>query len=154
MRMPDHVLGIVLFAASITYAAMAASLPGGSPGDYGPELFPLLIAGGLAASSIALMLRRFRRKPTQATEEVESPDRNWLNGAVVCGVVIYSIFAMPVLGFVLTICPALIMILALLGVRFWHALLIGVAATFTVDFAFRTFLHVPLPTGPGLWGFI
>jgi putative tricarboxylic transport membrane protein len=153
MRMPDHVLGAVLFAAAAAYAAMAINLPGGSPGEYGPELFPLLIAGGVALSSVVLMARRFRSKPVQASE-VERPRRNWFNGAVVCGVVVYSIFALPVLGFVLTIGPALIMILGLLGVRLRNAVMIGIAATLAIEFAFRNVLQVPLPSGPGLWGFI
>jgi putative tricarboxylic transport membrane protein len=154
MRIPDHVLGLVLFIVSIIYATMALRLPSGSPGLYGPHVFPLLIASGAAASSIVLMLRAIRRKPVRAPEDVAQPANNWLNGAVVLAVIVYSILALEELGFILTIAPALIVMLALLGVRPVRALVIGAVATFCIEYAFRVVLHVPLPSGPGMWGFL
>ncbi|PWV97763.1 tripartite tricarboxylate transporter TctB family protein [Hoeflea marina] len=147
MRLPDDVLGMLLLVVAGGYAAMALALPGGAPGDYGPEVFPLLISTLTAAASLSLVFRGLRARRAASMPAVREP-RNWLQGAAICAAILAVVFVMPILGFALTICPILFLIFCMLGVRIRVAVLISILATFAIQLIFGTYLLVPLPNGP------
>lgn len=151
MRVNDAVTGavLVLFAlAVIGYARTFPAMPGQ---DYGPALFPTLIGAGFAITGVILIAGGLARRRAEP----------WFNGgawlrsrrerasflAVPGGLLLYILLS-DRLGFIPTALALLFGWLVLFrGGKPVSSLLIALAVTLVVNFAFTQILLVPLPLG-------
>lgn len=152
MRFNDAAIGaaLLLLAASILF--MTRDYPQMPGQHYGPALFPNLIAFGLGACGLVLVvsgLKRLRLHPWLDFDEwTRAPGHLTDVALVLLGLVAYILLS-DLLGF-LVIGTALmtLWIVRFRNGRVLSSLAIAVAAVLVIDYAFRHILLVPLPLGP------
>lgn len=150
MKLNDAVLGLVFLAlgSSVLFAIRNFPKIPGQP--VGPALFPGLIAAGLCVAGALLVFGGLRQRPRQPwlvwEDWVRSP-RHVLALAVLLGAVVFYIVAVDWLGFLPTAVLILVALFSALRVPPARSLLLAVAATLVVHFAFYKLLRVPLPWG-------
>jgi len=148
MRIHDSLTGAVLLLLSLAVLWHIQGFLPASGQQYGPALFPGLIAGGLAIASAALCWQGLRSgQPLVAPGEgLRSPRHVLALVAALAGTVFYILCA-DTLGFI--VCSVLVL-LALqwaLGVRPLLALGVALLATLVIHACFYKLLRVPLPWG-------
>ena len=150
MRMNDAVTGAILILFAIAVILHAQTFPRLHGQDYGPDLFPTIIASGLILCGALLIGKGWaaRREGRLVLLGPWARDRRMrLNVALlVAGVVAYILFA-NFIGFI----PLSFIILAVLTVRLGAGPLAGLAtaaaATLVIHTIFAKLLLVPLPWG-------
>jgi putative tricarboxylic transport membrane protein len=151
VRINDAVIGavLVLFAlAMIWHTRTFPAMPGQ---DYGPAVFPVLIGIGFLITGLILIvsgLRRRRTEPLFAGGEWLRSRRHVLGFLAVLGGLVAYILVSDWLGFIPT---ALLLLFGWL-VLFRNgkpvsSLVIALAVTLVVNYAFSELLLVPLPLG-------
>ena len=151
MRFNDALIGaaLLLLAASVLF--MTRNYPQMPGQHYGPALFPNIIALGLGACGVVLVvsgLKRLRLHPWLDFDEwTRTPGHLTDVALVLLGLVAYILLS-DLVGF-LAIGTAL---LTLWIVRFRNgkvlsSLVVAVIACLVIDYAFRRILLVPLPLG-------
>lgn len=150
MRFNDAILGAILMALAGVMLAMTFSFPPFPGQQYGPSLFPRILAGGIILFSAILMVRSLRSGRREAWLEladwVREP-RQLASFALMLGAMIFYILVSEPLGFLPT---AFIIQLALFfwfGVRPVTAIVVGVVMTAVVYWFFDSLMRVPLPRG-------
>ncbi len=148
MRVNDAITGTTLLAFAIAMFAYARTLPAIPGQEYGAAVFPMLIAVGLAGCGI-LMIASGRRHWQGAVvwNDWARTHHAWVRLAVVFVLVLAYILAAPVLGFVPISILILLVFLMVMGVRWWIAAAVAVAATMLIEQTFVGLLRVPLPLG-------
>ena len=150
MKLNDAVFGLLL---TLLGAAVLAAIQGypkipGQP--VGPALFPGLIAAGLCACGVLLMIHGIRHRAEQGWlawgDWVRSP-RHVAALAVLLGSVVFYIALAEQVGFLLAATLILLSMFLVLRVKPLPALLVAVIAALLVHFAFYKLLRVPLPWG-------
>ncbi|MDQ1077659.1 tripartite tricarboxylate transporter TctB family protein [Pseudoroseomonas cervicalis] len=152
MRVNDAVLGLALLLLAGAVFGTTFSFPSFPGQDYGPALFPRLLAGGLALCGLVLLprglaarraggpwlaLEGWMRQPTPLLSFLLMP----------LGALAYLLLAEP-LGFL----P--VAFLLLLGLFLWfgagwrRALPVALLSTWLVHWFFAGLMRVPLPRGP------
>src|SRR5690606_28074117 len=123
----------------------------------GPALFPGLVACGLCVAGVLLMASGWRQRTSEPwlawRPWVRSP-RHVLALAVLLASVLLYIAAAERIGFLPLAFAILAALFTVLRVPPWRALLLALAATLVVHFAFYKLLRVPLPWGvltPWAW---
>lgn len=152
MRFNDALIGaaLLLLAASILF--MTRNYPQMPGQHYGPALFPNLIAFGLGACGVVLVvsgLKRLREHPWLDFDEwTRAPGHLTDVALVLLGLVAYILLS-DLLGF-LVIGTALLTlwIVRFRSGRVLSSLIVAVIACLVIDYAFRRILLVPLPLGP------
>ena len=150
MKLNDAVLGLLftLLGAAVLLAIQGYPKIPGQP--VGPALFPGIIATGLCACGVLLMLRGWRTRSDEPwlvfDDWVRSP-RHLLGLAVLLGGVVFYILAADALGFLPTAALILLALFLVLKVPPGRAVLIAIVAALVVHFAFYKLLRVPLPWG-------
>jgi putative tricarboxylic transport membrane protein len=153
MKMRDIILAIGIIAVSAVYLRAALNLPQLAIGDpLGPQIFPILIAVGLALSGGLLLIEQLRKKSSTVPAE-EIPQRHssryeyLLLAAIVVWTAAYYAAFEPV-GY---IAATLIYLFGLLCVfqrgRWILNLVYAGAFTAAVYLLFGHVLHVVLPAG-------
>ena len=148
MRIHDSLTGAVLLLLSLAVLWHIQGFPPAAGQQYGPALFPGLIAGGLAIASAVLCWQGLRSgQPLLALGEGLRSPRHLASLLVALGGMVFYILCVDALGFI--VCSALVL-LALqwaLGVRPVVALAVAVLATLVIHACFYKLLRVPLPWG-------
>lgn len=148
MRLSDTLLGagFALFAAWVWHLTNAfPAFPGQ---DYGPNLFPRILAAGIFACGALLVLRglRARSRPVAVEAWVREPARV-LSFLAIPGAALFYILAADALGLV----PAAFAIVAALGMWFGAravvALPVAAGVALLVHWFFGVLMRVPLPRG-------
>jgi putative tricarboxylic transport membrane protein len=157
VKFNDAVFGVVLLVGAIALFLYARTLPDMPGQDYGPALFPSLLAVGFGLCGLLLVASGWRARAVHPAVELSEWARSGGHIAdvgLVIGGVVLVIWLWDELGFVLAA--------TLLGgglitrFRGGHALssfALALGAVLVIDWAFRRLLLVPLPLGP-LAGFI
>jgi len=155
VKLPDWLIGAVLFALSMAVLWHVRTFPDIPGQQYGAALFPGLAATGLGIAALGLvvtgLLRRRRAAPTAAADASGDPDpmtaRRWLALLLSVGSIVFYIVAAESLGFILTGVLILVVMMWAYGSR--PALIVPVAiiATLLVHTGFYKLLRVPLPWG-------
>ncbi len=155
MKVNDAVVGAALIALAIAILVHIQAYPLIPGQQYGPALFPGVIAVGLIGCGLALVRRGVRagrplvtlgawmRDPALAT-----------NFLLICAVLVFYIAFVGPLGFIPTAAIVLVALFFKLGVRPLPAIAIAIAATLVIHTLFYKLLRVPLPWGvlePVLW---
>jgi putative tricarboxylic transport membrane protein len=150
MKINDAIFGLVLVlfgSAIIVHVQDFPKIPGQ---QYGPAIFPGLVAAGLVVCGILLVAGGLR----QRQDEPWFQPGNWVRSrrhvaaffSVIAGVVVYILLAERV-GFLLVAPVLLFAWLVVLQVRPPLAAAIAVTATLVIWYAFYKLLRVPLPWG-------
>jgi putative tricarboxylic transport membrane protein len=151
VRLNDAVIGValVLFAlAMLLYTRTFPEMPGQ---DYGPALFPVLIGIGFLITGAILIVTGLARPRTEplfggGAWLRSGPHRR--NFAAVVGGLLLYILVSDRLGFIPTALLLLFGWLVLFrGGKPISSLVIALAVTLAVDYAFSQLLLVPLPLG-------
>jgi putative tricarboxylic transport membrane protein len=151
VKLNDAVIGVVLVLFALAVIGYARTFPAMPGQDYGPALFPTLIACGLMLAGAILVAGGVARRRT----EPWVGGGEWLRSrthvvsflAVVGGLLLYILIS-DWLGFILTALPLLFGWLVLFrGGKPLSSLAIALAVTLVVDYAFSHLLLVPLPLG-------
>jgi putative tricarboxylic transport membrane protein len=151
VRLNDAVIGgaLVLFAlAMIAYTRTFPDMPGQ---HYGPALFPVLIGIGFLITGAILIVSGLARRTTEPLfggGEWLRSGPHVLNFLAVVGGLLLYILVSDRLGFIPTALLLLFGWLVLFrGGKPLSSLLIALAVTLGVDYAFSQLLLVPLPLG-------
>jgi len=148
MRLHPALLGlffVVLATALFGYTYTFPAFPGQK---YGPELFPRVIATGMAACGLVLMVRGWRAGVAWITPDpaLREP-RRLASFLATLGAIVFYLVAAPPLGF-LPVAAILVGGLAWwFGTRAWVAVVAGVVASLAVHWFFASVMRVPLPRG-------
>jgi putative tricarboxylic transport membrane protein len=151
VRLNDAVIGVVLVLFALAMIWHVRSFPAMPGQDYGPALFPTLIGIGFIVTGgilIAGGLARRRTEPWFAGGAWLRSPHHVIDFLAVVGGLLFYILASGWLGFILTSLLLLFGWLVLFrGGRPISSLVIAVAVTLVVDYAFSQLLLVPLPLG-------
>lgn len=148
MRIHDSLIGALLLMLSLAVLWHVQSFPPAAGQQYGPALFPGLIAAGLGLASLALIWQG--RKSSQPLVE-RGPglrSRRHVAGfvAALAGMAFYILCA-DALGFIVCSMLVLVVLQWALGVRIGVALAVALVATLVIHSCFYKLLRVPLPWG-------
>lgn len=154
MRVNDAIVGavLVIFAVlEITYTRTFSSLHGQA---YGPDLFPVLIGGGMIACGVVLIYRGLlhRRNSLQPAAWIDfgswSSDRNIvINLGLVLLFLLAYIFFSNFVGFVIMSFLTISVLAYRFGSTLFVAIVCAVFATAVIQLLFAKVLLVPLPAG-------
>ena len=152
MRINDAILGAVLLAFALAVFGYARTLPAMPGQSVGPDVFPTLIAAGLGAFALMLILGGIRNRATMPAVALSgwarSPKR--LGRLALCALlVVFYILAAERLGFMPTAAIILAILLLAMDVGPLLAIALAVGLSIGVHILFYAVLKVPLP-----WGFM
>lgn len=150
MRFNNVAPGAVLVLFALAVIAYSTTFPRLHGQDYGPDLFPTLIGGGLLLCGVILIVQGLRDRATvplvQIGDWAQDP-RNILNVILLLGGIAFYILVSDDLGFI----PASLLILTTLFIRFgssWPgSIVLAVVTTLIIHTLFAKVLLVPLPWG-------
>jgi putative tricarboxylic transport membrane protein len=148
MKINDAVMGGLLLVLAAAIGVYVSGFPGMSGQRYGAALFPGMIAAGLAACGVLLLARGLREKAPSF--EFAPWTREWAlvaNFALVCGSLLFYIFASETLGFMVTGTLLLFVLFLKLGVRLSVSVVVSPLAALVIHLLFYKLLKVPLPWG-------
>ncbi|MDJ0389150.1 tripartite tricarboxylate transporter TctB family protein [Roseomonas sp. E05] len=151
MRVNDAVLGLVLLLLASAMIWLTTYFPAFPGQDYGPALFPRLLATGLIVCALLLMLRglaaRRQGEPWAALASWWSRPGQVVSFLVMpLAVVAYLLFA-ETLGFIPLAFALLLALFLWFGERPLRALPVAAAATLLMYWFFGEMMRVPLPRG-------
>ena len=148
MRVNDAIIGLALLVFAIATFAYARTLPAIPGQEYGAAVFPMLIAVGLAGCAASLIASGVRHWQGAVTwNDWARTHHAWAKLATVFALVLAYILASQAVGFVPMSILVLLVFLVLMGVRWWVAAGVAVAATLLIQQTFSGLLRVPLPLG-------
>jgi len=148
MRINDAIIGAVLLAFAIATFAYARTLPAIPGQEYGAAVFPMVIAIGIAGCGIMLIASGLRHwQGAVAWNDWARTHHSWVRLAVVAILILAYILAAPILGFAPVSILILLIFMLMMGVRWWIAAVVAVAATLLIQQTFGGLLRVPLPLG-------
>jgi putative tricarboxylic transport membrane protein len=153
VKINDAVMGALLLILAAAIGVYVSGFPGMSGQRYGAALFPGMIAAGLAGCGALLLARGVREKAPAfefAPWTREAP--LIANFALICGALLFYIFAADTLGFIVTGTLLLLALFLKLGVRPLPAIVVAPVAALVIHLLFYKLLKVPLPWG--LLGFM
>ena len=148
MRIHDSLIGGVLLVLALAVLWHIQGFPPAAGQDYGPAVFPGLVACGLALSSAVLMWQGLRgHQPwLRLGEGMRSPRHLAAFVLTIAGTVFYILLSEK-LGFVLCSVLVLFALQWACGVRPRTAALVAIVATLVIHAGFYKLLKVPLPWG-------
>lgn len=150
MKISDAIFGAVFLLVGLVAIAHVQGFPRIPGQQVGPALFPGLVAAGLAVCGVLLIVSGYRKRAAEPWAETA----DWMRSgrhfvaftSIVGGVVAYVLVADAV-GF-LIVAPILLWLwFTVLGVRRGTAIVVAIAATLVIWYAFYRLLRVPLPWG-------
>ena len=150
MKINDAIFGAVFLLFGIAVVMHVQAFPRIPGQQVGPALFPGLIAAGLAACGVLLIIsgiRKRREEPWYETADWMRSGRHAISFfAIVGGVAAYVLLAEAV-GFLIVAPIVLWLWFTVLGVRRVTAVVVAIVATAVIWYAFYKLLRVPLPWG-------
>lgn len=154
MRINDAVWGSLFLLLGVVILFHVQRFPTIPGQNVGPALFPGVIAAGLVVCASILMVqglgqRRRRGGPSAwfASEPWMRSPRHVLAFFSAIGVNVFYITLVDRLGFIPTGAIYLAVLFAVFGVRLRNNLVLAVAVTLVIHYAFYKLLRVPLPWG-------
>jgi putative tricarboxylic transport membrane protein len=150
MKFNDAVFGLVLLVLGGLVLAVVRGFPGMAGQQFGPALFPGLIAAGLCVCGLLLLAKGWRERRTVAWVQLgawTASPRHVLAVALVIGAVLFYMLLSERVGFLPIAAILLLALMLVMRVRPARALLIAVVAALVIHTAFYKVLRVPLPWG-------
>jgi putative tricarboxylic transport membrane protein len=151
MWVSDAIFGAVLLLLAAAIMALALAFPDMPGQDYGPALFPTLIASGLGLCGLVLLVRTLPRVREQGLFHVRGWEGGWgrLGDVllIVGGLVLWILVWNP-LGFLIGATAYAGALMTRFRGRPISSAAWGLALALVIDWSFRRLLLVPLPLGP------
>jgi len=148
VKISDSVIGVFLVALAIAILIHIQSYPLIPGQNYGPALFPGVIAVGLLGCGVLLFIRGLRaRLPLVELSAWMRNPVTLTNFLAVCAVLVFYVVAADPLGFLPTAALCLLGLFLKLKVRVVPAIVVAVSAALMIHFLFYKLLRVPLPWG-------
>ena len=148
MRIHDSLIGGVLLLLSLAVLWHIQSFPPAAGQQYGPALFPGLIAAGLGLASAVLAWQGLRvQQPWLVLSEGLRSPRRLAAFAITVGSMVFYILLSERLGFIVCSLVVLIALQWACEVRPLLAVAVAIAATLVIHTCFYKLLKVPLPWG-------
>ena len=149
MKINDAIFGVVFAVLGAVVLVHVQSFPTIPGQQYGPGLFPGVIAAGFLVCGLILIVNGVRRRSTGwivPGEWMRMPRRIAAFLAVI-GSVVFYILAAERLGFLIVAPIVLLVSQRALGVTWTRAIVIALVSTLVMWYAFYKLLRVPLPWG-------
>ncbi len=148
MRLSDTILGILLLALAGWVWWLTTFFPAFPGQDYGPNLFPRILAAGIGICAVLLVLRGLRSGGGMMAVDgwVRNPRQLLSFLAIPAGAVFYLLVSEP-LGFIPTAFLLLLVLFLWFGTRLVVALPVAAGMTLLVNWFFGGLMRVPLPRG-------
>ena len=151
MRLNDAVFGVILLLAAVAVFAVARGFPGMPGQDFGPALFPNLIAAGFFLCGAALIWNGLRHPEFAglvAFGDWAKSGGHLIDVALVIGGLGLVILLWDRVGFLITATLFTGSLMARFRGRPLSSFVGALAACLVIDWVFRRLLLVPLPLGP------
>jgi putative tricarboxylic transport membrane protein len=148
MRLNDTLLGAMLLGFAGWIWWLTSFFPRFPGQDYGPNLFPRILAVGIGVCAAALVVRGLRARGALIVFEpwVREPARVLSFLALPAAVLFYILVADP-LGFIPTAFLILLVLFLWFRARPVVALPVAAGMTLLVHWFFASMMRVPLPRG-------
>jgi putative tricarboxylic transport membrane protein len=150
VKINDAVFGALLLVLGLAVLVHVQSFPRIPGQNVGPALFPGIVAAGLVGCALLLILSGLRSRPqapwVEALPWMRSPRHIGAFLAVIGATIAYVLLANRV-GFLIVAPLALLAMFVAFGVRAVVAVVVAVAGTLVIWYAFYKLLRVPLPWG-------
>jgi putative tricarboxylic transport membrane protein len=148
VRLNDALLGALLLGFAAWVWWLTGFFPAFPGQDYGPNLFPRLLAAGIALCAALLVLRGIRERGALIRFEpwVREPAR-LLSFLLLPGAVLFYLLLSDRLGFIPTAFAILLVLFLWFRARPVVALPVAAGATLLVHWFFAGLMRVPLPRG-------
>jgi len=148
MRFNDAIIGLVLIAVAAVTVWLTRDFPAMPGQNYGPALFPTIIASGLGLGGLILVFTGLRSgAPALRLADWTRDPRAVTNVVAVPVALLLYILISETLGFLLTAIILTFALLVLFRRRPASSLVIALAAALVIQQAFTRLLLVPLPRG-------
>lgn len=148
MRLHDSLLGAVLLGFAGWVWWLTTFFPSFPGQDYGPNLFPRLLAAGIALCALMLVLRGLRARGAALTLAQWTRDPVRLVSVLLMpGAVLFYILASEPLGFIPTAFLLLTALFLWFRTRLLVALPVAAGVSLVVHWFFAGLMRVPLPRG-------
>lgn len=148
MRLNDALLGTLLLGFAGWVWWLTGFFPSFPGQDYGPNLFPRILAAGIGVCALLLILRGLRARGRLLTIDdwMRDPAR-LLSFLAIPAAVIFYILLSEWLGFIPTGFLILTALSLWFGARIALALPVAAGVTLLVHWFFAGMMRVPLPRG-------
>ena len=150
MKLNDAVFGALLLVLGLAVLVHVQSFPKIPGQNVGPALFPGVAAGALIVCALLLIASGVRARPRAAWLE----GMTWMRSgrhiaafAAIIGATIAYIVLANAIGFLIIAPLALGAMFVAFGVRPVVAVVVAIAGTLVIWYAFYKLLRVPLPWG-------
>ena len=155
MRFNDLVCGAVLIATALCVIALTMSFPAFPGQNYGPAVFPRLLAVLLAVCGGLLMVRglaawRAGERLADLPEWAREP-ANVISALLIIAVALAYILLLDSIGFVPLTLVCLVILFLWFKVRAPIAIATSLIAAFGINWFFASLMRVPLPRGLMDW---
>lgn len=155
MRFNDLVSGAAMIAAALFVIAMTFSFPDFPGQNYGPAVFPRLLACMLIICGVILMVRGYAAWRGGAAlvtvpEWARAPG-NIMSALLALGSALAYIVVLDAVGFVPLTVVVLLVLFFWFGVRAPVAVVTALVAAFGINWFFANLMRVPLPRGLMDW---
>jgi putative tricarboxylic transport membrane protein len=150
LKLSDAALGVVLLGAAAAIAAVAQGFPGVPGQNFGPALFPSVIAAGFALCAVALILRHARTGSGARWIDpgpLVTEPRARLDAVLVLGAVGAYLLVAERLGFIPTAAAILVVLVRRFGASWPLTLATAALGPLAIHLLFAEWLRVPLPLG-------
>lgn len=151
MWVSDAVFGAVLLLLAAAIVVLAQAFPEMPGQDYGPALFPTLIAAGFGLSGLVLLARTLPRVRAEGLFHVRGWEGGWgrLGDVllIVGGLIVWILVWNPV-GFLAGATAYASVLMIRFRGRPLSSVAVGLVLALAIDWGFRRLLLVPLPLGP------
>lgn len=150
MRTSNTIAGLLLILVAGTMIYLTLSFPPFPGQQYGPSLFPRILASGLILCGLLLILRDFAsgaRAPAFVRAEWMREPWRLVSFLLIPATILVYILVSEWVGFIPTAIALLLTLFLWFRVKPLNAVIIAVVATLTVHWFFATMLRVPLPRG-------
>lgn len=151
MRVNDLVSGAVMIAAALFVIAMTTTFPDFPGQNYGPAVFPRLLAALMILCGLVLVARGFREWRAGGALFVRPEWARSTDGLVsvllILGAALVYILLVDRIGFVPLTIAILLVLFLWFRVRLPVAVVTAAGAAFAVNWFFATLMRVPLPRG-------
>lgn len=148
MRLHDAALGALLLGFAGWVWWLTGFFPAFPGQDYGPNLFPRILAAGIGCCALSLVVRGLRaRGPLVVWEGWARDPARVLSVLALPAAVLGYIWLSEPLGFILTSFAILAALSLWYGARASVALPVAAGLTLAVHWFFAGLMRVPLPRG-------
>jgi putative tricarboxylic transport membrane protein len=164
MQLSDRFTGLFLIALGGAAAYGGSRLPPVPGQQIGPNVFPIVVGGGLVlcGALIALGIGRHFEEEAEADlaahsdHDLQQQPAGWWRGLMALvppGLLLCYVVAVDWLGFLVTAAAIVLTASLALGARLWLAAPLAIGAPLFVHLVFSKLLRVPLPPGllPAPW---